>query len=186
MGALDKGAPLPMLPPEFGRGALTILAVIVVVALLIGLIGWLKVQPFLAFVIAAIAAALITGLPLADIPKTIEKFAERYVLCAPQLREVRFDRHLAMLEEATATVVGMLKELKKNNFGSISQQNSKLQKIEGDADKLMLEEFRNLYSGKYEPLTALALKDLYEILEKVFDRCRDAGNVVSHVVLKHS
>jgi uncharacterized protein Yka (UPF0111/DUF47 family) len=80
----------------------------------------------------------------------------------------------------------MLKELKKNNFGSISQQNSKLQKLEGDADKLMLDEFRNLYSGKYEPLTALALKDLYEILEKVFDRCRDAGNVVSHVVLKHS
>jgi gluconate transporter len=52
---------------------MSILAVIVVVALLIGLIGWLKVQPFLAFVIAAIAAALIVGLPLADIPKTIEK-----------------------------------------------------------------------------------------------------------------
>jgi uncharacterized protein len=123
---------------------------------------------------------------LYKVPKTIEKFAERYVLCAPQLRDVRFDRHLAMLEEAVNTVVSMLKELKKNNFGSTSQQNAKLQKIEGDADKLMLEEFRTLYSGKYEPLTALALKDLYEILEKVFDRCRDAGNVVSHVVLKHS
>jgi uncharacterized protein Yka (UPF0111/DUF47 family) len=123
---------------------------------------------------------------LYKVPKTIEKFAERYILCAPQLRGVNFDRQLAMLEEAVKTVVSMLKELKKNNFGSISQQNSKLQKLEGDADKLMLDEFRNLYSGKYEPLTALALKDLYEILEKVFDRCRDAGNVVSHVVLKHS
>jgi uncharacterized protein Yka (UPF0111/DUF47 family) len=123
---------------------------------------------------------------LYKVPKTIEKFAERYILCAPQLRGVNFDRQLAMLEEAVKTVVSMLKELKKNNFGSISQQNSKLQKLEGDADKLMLEEFRSLYSGKYEPLTALALKDLYEILEKVFDRCRDAGNVVSHVVLKHS
>jgi uncharacterized protein Yka (UPF0111/DUF47 family) len=123
---------------------------------------------------------------LYKVPKTIEKFAERYILCAPQLRGVKFDKQLTMLEEAVRTVVSMLKELKKNNFGSISQQNSKLQKLEGDADKLMLEEFRNLYSGKYEPLTALALKDLYEILEKVFDRCRDAGNVVSHVVLKHS
>jgi uncharacterized protein Yka (UPF0111/DUF47 family) len=123
---------------------------------------------------------------LYKVPKTIEKFAERYILCAPQLRGVNFDRQLAMLEEAVKTVVSMLKELKKNNFGSISQQNSKLQKLEGDADKLMLDEFRNLYSGKYEPLTALALKDLYEILEKVFDRCRDAGNVVSHVVIKQS
>jgi uncharacterized protein Yka (UPF0111/DUF47 family) len=50
----------------------------------------------------------------------------------------------------------------------------------------MLEELRDLYSGKYDPLTAMALKDLYELLEKVFDRCRDAGNVISHVVLKHS
>lgn len=52
---------------------MAILAVIVVVALLVGLIGWLKVQPFLAFVIAAITAALIVGVPLDTIPKTIEK-----------------------------------------------------------------------------------------------------------------
>ena len=50
----------------------------------------------------------------------------------------------------------------------------------------MLDELKDLYSGKHEALTAMALKDLYELLEKVFDRCRDAGNVISHVVLKHS
>jgi uncharacterized protein len=43
-----------------------------------------------------------------------------------------------------------------------------------------------LYTGQFDPLTAMALKDLYELLEKVFDRCRDAGNVISHVGLKHS
>jgi len=123
---------------------------------------------------------------LYKVPKTIEKFAERYILCAPRLREVKFDKQLVMLEEAINTVVAMLKELKKNDLASISRQNTKLQQLEGDADKLMLEEFRELYSGKHDPLTALALKDLYELLEKVFDRCRDAGNVVSNVVLKHS
>lgn len=123
---------------------------------------------------------------LYKVPKTIEKFAERYILCAPRLRDVKFDKQLAMLEEAVKIVVAMLKELKKNNFSSISQQNINLQRLEGDADKLMLEEFRELYSGKHDPLTALALKDLYELLEKAVDRCRDAGNVVSNVVLKHS
>ena len=123
---------------------------------------------------------------LYKVPKTVEKFAERYILCAPRVRDVKFDKQLVMLDEAVTTVVAMLKGLKKSDLGSISQQNAKLQKLEGDADKLMLEEFRELYSGKHDPLTALALKDLYELLEKVFDRCRDAGNVVSHVVLKHS
>jgi uncharacterized protein len=123
---------------------------------------------------------------LYKVPKTIEKFAERYILCAPRLREVKFNTQIKMLEEATSTVVAMLSELKKNNLASIAQQNTRLQQLEGEADKLMLEEFRELYSGKHDPLTAMALKDLYELLEKVFDRCRDAGNVVSHVVLKHS
>jgi hypothetical protein len=30
------------------------------------------------------------------------------------------------------------------------------------------------------------LKDLYELLEKVMDRCRDVGNVIANTVLKHS
>jgi hypothetical protein len=32
----------------------------------------------------------------------------------------------------------------------------------------------------------MALKDLHEILEKAIDHCRDAGNVIAQVVLKHS
>jgi uncharacterized protein len=123
---------------------------------------------------------------LYKVPKTVEKFAERYILCAPRLRDVKFGKQMDMAEDAIKTVVSMLAELKKNNLSGISQHNSKLQRIEGEADKIMLEELRELYSGKHEALTAMALKDLYELLEKVFDRCRDAGNVVSHVVLKHS
>lgn len=123
---------------------------------------------------------------LYKIPKTLEKFAERYILSAPRVREVRFDTEIGMLEQATRTVVSMLADLKKNNLNGIAQQNVVLQKIEGDADKLMLERLRVLYSDKFDPLTAIALKDLYELMEKVFDRCRDAGNVMSHVVLKHS
>ncbi len=123
---------------------------------------------------------------LYKIPKTVEKFAERYILCAPRVRDVKFDTQITMLEEAIQIVVTMLKGLKKNDLASISAQNSRLQQIEGDADKLMLDHFRVLYSGSLDPLTALALKDLHEIMEKVFDRCRDAGNVISHVVLKNS
>jgi uncharacterized protein len=123
---------------------------------------------------------------LYKVPKTVEKFAERYILCAPRLRGVSFNVQMDMLEEAIKAVVQMLGELKKNSLTGIAGLNAKLQQIEGEADKLMLEQLRELYAGKFEPITALALKDLYELLEKVFDRCRDAGNVVSHVVLKHS
>ena len=35
-------------------------------------------------------------------------------------------------------------------------------------------------------LTPTMLKDLFELLEKVFDRCRNAGNIIFQIVLKHS
>jgi uncharacterized protein len=124
---------------------------------------------------------------LYKIPKTIEKFAERYILCAPRLRDVNFDDYLAMMDEAASTLLQMVVVLrKKSDLEGVKELNGKLQKIEGDADKLMLERLRDLYSGKHEPVKAVVLKDLYEILEKVFDRCRDAGNIVFHIVLKHS
>ena len=124
---------------------------------------------------------------LYKIPKTIEKFAERYILCAPQLRDINFDDYLAMLDQVTNTLYEMVHGLrKKSDLESIKEFNAALQKIEGDADKLMLDRLRDLYSGKHEPVKAVILKDLYELLEKVFDRCRDAGNVVFNIVLKHS
>jgi uncharacterized protein Yka (UPF0111/DUF47 family) len=35
-------------------------------------------------------------------------------------------------------------------------------------------------------LRAIVIRDLYELMEKVIDRCRDAGNVVMHIMLKNS
>jgi uncharacterized protein len=121
------------------------------------------------------------------IPKTVEKFAERFILTAPQIRDVDFSRHAGMLEEATETVVAMVKTLHaRQHIEHLTELNRNLQRVEGDADKLMLDLLRELFSGQYDPVKVVILKDLYELLEKVVDRCRDAGNVISHIVLKYS
>jgi Gnt-I system high-affinity gluconate transporter len=49
------------------------LSVFLSVGLLTLLIAWGRVQPLLAFVVAALAAALLLGMPVAAIPKSIEK-----------------------------------------------------------------------------------------------------------------
>src|SRR6185436_3594968 len=124
---------------------------------------------------------------LYKIPKTIEKFAERYILCAPRLRDVDFNQYLEMLEKVADTLTKMVEALRrKSDLEGMKELNGILQKLEGDADKLMLDRLRDLYSGKHEPVKAVILKDLYELLERVFDRCRDAGNIVFHIVLKHT
>jgi uncharacterized protein Yka (UPF0111/DUF47 family) len=123
---------------------------------------------------------------LYKIPKTVEKFAEHYLISADHLQGVSFFRQITFLEQATDTVVAMIRELEKSHFPQVKAQNESLQKIEGEADDLMINLLKELYSGKYPPITVVILKDLYELLEKVVDRCRDVGNVVANVVLKHT
>lgn len=123
---------------------------------------------------------------LYKIPKTVQKIAERYHICAAQLQEITFTAQVGFAEQATETVTLMIRELERSQFEQVNELNQRLQTIEGEADRLMVGLLRELYSGKYPPLTAIILKDLYELLERVVDRCRDAGNVIANVVLKHS
>jgi hypothetical protein len=120
------------------------------------------------------------------IPKTVEKFAARYVICAPHLGRIDFSAQISLVEQAINTVAVMIEELEGSHFERVNQSNEKLQTIEGDADKLVLQLLTDLYRAQNPPLMVIMAKDLYELLEKVVDRCRDAGNVIDNVVLKHS
>jgi len=123
---------------------------------------------------------------LYKIPKTIEKFAERYILFADHLKDVKWHEQTQLLEQATKTVLAMVRELRdKSHLETLKEQNDVLQKVEGDADDLILHRLKELYSHETQPVKIIILKDLYELLEKVVDRCRDAGNVISNIILKN-
>ena len=126
---------------------------------------------------------------LYKIPKTVEKIAERFQISLVHVKDVDFSKQVALLDEATCELVAMVKLLRSLGSGQLDhakELNRKLQRIEGDADKLILDILGDLYSGRHEATKVIALKDLYELIEKVIDRCRDAGNVITHIVLKNS
>jgi len=124
---------------------------------------------------------------LYKIPKTSEKFGERFLLAGKLTKGVDLSQHTVMLDKAAEVLVAMVRELRKgSNLEKVKLHSDLLHKIEGDADKLMLESLRDLYGGTHEPLQVVVMKDLLELLEKVFDRCRDVGNIVFHIVLKHA
>jgi uncharacterized protein Yka (UPF0111/DUF47 family) len=131
--------------------------------------------------IQALAAALY------KIPKTVEKIGERILICPQELHGHSFERQVEYLDQAAEAVLAMVKQLRKGtDIATAREMNDKLQSIEGNADKLELELLRDLYHGDYIAKQMIFLRDLYELLEKVIDRCRDAGNVILQIVLKHS
>ena len=124
---------------------------------------------------------------LYKIPKTIEKFAERYILTAPQVRDMDFSRQMNLMEQAASVVLEMVATLRaRDGLSGIKAMNVRLQKIEAEADNVMLDLIAHLYQPGFPTLKAIILRDLYELNEKVVDRCRDAGNVMSQIVLKNS
>ncbi|HVV71601.1 MAG TPA: DUF47 family protein [Verrucomicrobiae bacterium] len=124
---------------------------------------------------------------LYKIPKTVEKVSER-MLVAPQfVRGINFSKQIDLLDRATGIVVELVRCLRDGmDLEKVKELNDKLQFLEGEADKHIMTLYKDLFSGKHEPLQVIALKDLYELLEKIIDRCRDAGNVIAHIALKNS
>lgn len=124
---------------------------------------------------------------LYKIPKTLEKFGERLLLCPERVRKFDFTRQTQLLEKAADVVLTMVRELRTSpDLEKVKEQNDRLQYLEGEADKMMVDLLRALYNGESDAVAVIALKDLYDLLEKVIDRCRDAGNVIFHIVLKNS
>jgi uncharacterized protein Yka (UPF0111/DUF47 family) len=121
------------------------------------------------------------------IPKTVEKFGERILLAPQQVKGVDFSRQISLLEQAAECVVSLVKSLRAGaNLDEVKKWNDRLQQVEGEADRAIMELYRDLFSGRHDALKVIVLKDLYELLEKIIDRCRDVGNVISQIVLKHS
>jgi len=131
--------------------------------------------------IEALAAALY------KIPKTVEKFAERYVLFADRLAEVDYSSRAIMLEKAADVIVQMTSQLRRGfELDVMRDLNDRMQSIESEADRLILDLYRDLFTNERDPSRLMLRKDLFELLEKAIDRCRDAGNVIYHIVLKNS
>jgi uncharacterized protein Yka (UPF0111/DUF47 family) len=130
--------------------------------------------------IEALASALY------KIPKQVERFADRYALARHRLDGIDFAPRAAMLEKAAAVVVEMVKELRHLRLEPMKQLNDKLRVIETEADRLILELHRDIYSGRLDAGEMFLLKEFFEILEKAIDRCREAGVVAYEIALKNS
>jgi uncharacterized protein Yka (UPF0111/DUF47 family) len=121
------------------------------------------------------------------IPKTVEKFGERFEIMHQHVTASDFAPQMSIAKESAKVVCRMVAMISKiPKLEDVKNENDQLQELEGRADQLVLGYLKEIYSGNVEPIKAMAMRDLYDLLEKVIDRCRDAGNVVTQIVLKNS
>ena len=121
------------------------------------------------------------------IPKLVEKIVERLSIYPGRVPHTAFERQVQLMSQAAEALVFMVKELRKGtHIERIREANDRLQYSEGEADKVMLALLKELYHGPYDAKELVILQELYEMVEQAIDRCRNAGNIVVQIVLKHS
>lgn len=122
------------------------------------------------------------------IPKQLEKIVERLSIYPGRVPHAAFQRQAELMSQAAEAVMFMVMQLRTGatNIEKIREANDRLQYAEGEADKVMLALLKELYHGPYDAKELVILQELYEMVEQAVDRCRNAGNIVVQIVLKHS
>lgn len=124
---------------------------------------------------------------LYKIPKTIEKFAERYEIVADRLAGVDFAQRAQVLERSSEVVAEMIGELRRGlRIDPVKKLQDRLQALESEGDRMLLAPYRTLYVEGGDAMRAMLAKDLFALIEKAIDKCRDVGNIVYSIVLKNS
>lgn len=124
---------------------------------------------------------------LYKIPKVLEKFAERYQIVRGKLPGVSFVERAEMVTRAVEIVVQMIHLLRKGmDLDATKSLHDRLLGIESEADRLLLDIYREAATGDIDATRLFLKKDLFDLLEKAIDRCRDVGNTVFTIVLKNA
>lgn len=124
---------------------------------------------------------------LYKIPKTIEKFAERYEIVAARVTGVDFAQRAQILTQSTAVVAQMISQLRRSlQIDPMKKLQDRMQALESEGDRMLLAPYRTLYMEGDDVMRAMLAKDLFELIEKAIDKCRDVGNIVYSIVLKNS
>jgi len=124
---------------------------------------------------------------LSRITKVAKKAAQRFVASQAAVRKGFHAKQLALIERGAETLCQMVRELRHGpRLEKTEELTRTLHRCEGEADKLMQELLNDIYCGPCEPREMIVTRDLIEMLEKIIDRCRDAGNIIFQIALKNS
>ncbi len=81
-------------------------------------------------------------------------------------------------------IVNKFKDFKK--VKEITQSNERMDEIETHGDEVLYQAMLDLFSGKYDPLTVIKLRDIYNNIESALDLCFNVSDTIVTIVLKHT
>ncbi|CAM3397273.1 DUF47 domain-containing protein [Marinicrinis lubricantis] len=82
-------------------------------------------------------------------------------------------------------ILEAFKLLSKKKYMQIHEHTVVINDLENQADKLMRDGIREIFSDPKDPYTDFKLKEIYERLEETTDACEDVADILESVVLRY-
>ena len=124
----------------------------------------------------------------------LNKINKKITKACLNLEVYRLDNYTPEMKEQALTLVNateklgeILKKFKKvSDVEEITELNIEMKEIEAHGDEIHRRAMRNLFSGQYEALDVIKLRDMYKEIENAFDACFYVTDTILNVVLKQS
>ncbi|HEY8673126.1 MAG TPA: DUF47 family protein [Candidatus Dormibacteraeota bacterium] len=126
--------------------------------------------------------ALSSGLD--DVLDYIDEIAETIILYGITDISPAAKSMASLLIEAVVQVQAAVSKLESKS--GIREHGIEVHRIENVGDTESRRAIGDLFSGKYDAITIIKLKDFYALLEDSLDRCEDVANVIEGITLKNA
>lgn len=121
------------------------------------------------------------------IPKTIDKIRERLELHNMGAIDGDFARQVSLIVQEAGAMQDIVEALtRKGAAKTVIDKVEELHALESSGDEVLSHLLHKLFTDKTDARELILRKDIYDMLEKVLDRYRDASAVALQIVLKHS
>ncbi len=145
---------------------------------------------------ARLNAALITPLDredihaltmrLDDVVDHIEATTDRLMLFRVEAPTRHLMKIALVLLRATEEVERSIAALMRGDRNALRDHCHQINEAENEADQLLREAFRHLFSGDVPTLDVIKLKEIYDFIELATDACEDVADVLIGAVSKSS
>jgi uncharacterized protein Yka (UPF0111/DUF47 family) len=123
----------------------------------------------------------------------LNKITKRIVRGCVNLKVYRLTSHPEILKQQSDVLVQAAQELKtvvsllqrSSNLKVVTESNHRMKEIEHKGDEIFFNAMDDLFSGSYNALDVIKLRDIFRSIESALDNCFNVSDTVVNVVLKH-
>ena len=128
-----------------------------------------------------------------NISALLNKITKKITKSCLNIKVYRLEKATESLKNQSLTLIAATEELeqifanfKKPTISDMTIKNLKMKEIETRGDEILLAATESLFSGKYDALNVIKLRDIHKDLENALDACYSVSDAVVSVVLKLS